>query len=144
MTNGSPRVVIVDDHAASLPVFAALIQPEFSVVGTAKNGQDALAVVGELHPDVVILDIEMPVMDGLLAARLLLDSDPAARIVFLTACADPDYLEAALNLGALGYVWKPRAALDLPTAIRSAMLGAWFASPGTFDSGHRSGPYPVD
>ena len=122
--------MIADDHVASLAVFARMLQPEFSVVGTAKNGQEALAVAGELHPDVVVLDIEMPVMGGLLAARRLRASDPAARIVFLTVYADRDYVEAALNLGAAGYVLKSRAVLDLSRAIRLAMLGQQFVSPG--------------
>jgi DNA-binding NarL/FixJ family response regulator len=128
--DGLVQVVVADDHIALLAVFTGMPQREFSVVGTAKNGQEALAVVGELHPDVVVLDIEMPVMDGLLAARRLLASDSAARIVFLTAFADPDYVAAALNLGVAGYVLKSRAALDLSHAIRSAMLGQSFVSPG--------------
>ncbi len=122
--------MIADDHAASLAVFSRMLQPEFSVVGTAKNGQEAVVVAGALHPDVVVLDIEMPVMDGLLAARRLMASDPAARIVFLTTYADADYVEAALAMGAAGYVLKSRAALDLSRAIRLAMLGQQFVSPG--------------
>ena len=99
-------------------------------MGTAKNGQEALVVAGALHPDVVVLDIEMPVMDGLVAARRLRAADPAARIVFLTTYADADYVEAALAMGAAGYVLKSRAALDLSRAIRLAMLGQQFVSPG--------------
>ena len=122
--------MIADDHVVSLAVFTRMLQPEFNVVGTAKNGREALVVAGALHPDVVVLDIEMPVMDGLIAARRLLASDPAARIVFLTLYADADYVEAALNLGAAGYVLKSRAARDLARAIRFAMLGQQFISPG--------------
>jgi len=124
------RVVIADDHVASLAVFTRMLHPDFDVVGTAKNGQEALVVVNELHPDVVVLDIEMPVMNGLTAARRLRVADPAARIVFLTVYNDPDYVEAAFNLGASGYVLKSRAALDLPQAIRLAMLDQQFVSPG--------------
>ncbi len=130
MPAGLVRVVIADDHLASLPVFARMLQPEFNVVGTAKNGHEALMAVNALHPDVVVLDIEMPVMDGLLAARQLRASDPAVRIVFLTVYADSDYVDTAFNLGASGYVLKSRAALDLPRAIRLAMLGQSFISPG--------------
>jgi len=124
------RVVIADDHVAALLVFSRMLQPEFDVVGTAKNGLEALVAVNQFHPDVVVLDIEMPVMGGLIAARRLRATDPAARIVFLTVYDDPDYVEAAFNLGASGYVLKSRAAIDLPHAIRLAMLGKQFVSPG--------------
>lgn len=130
--------MIADDHAASLAVFARMIQPEFNVVGTARNGQEALTAVNQLHPDVVVLDIEMPVMDGLIAARRLRATDPAARIVFITAYADSDYVDAAFSLGASGYVLKSRAAIDLARAIRLAMLGQQFVSPGA--KGDQIGP----
>ncbi len=122
--------MIADDHAPSLSVFSRMLQPEFDVVGTARNGQEALTAVNQFHPDVIVLDIEMPVMDGLIAGRRIRIADSAARIVFLTVYADPDYIEAAFNLGAFGYVLKSRAALDLARAIRLAMLGQQFVSPG--------------
>jgi DNA-binding NarL/FixJ family response regulator len=124
------RVVIADDHAPSLLVFIDLLEPEFKVVGTARNGKEALAAVAELHPDVVVLDIEMPIMDGLSAARTLVALDPAPRIVMLTTFADADYVDAALKLGAAGYVLKLRAPLDLCHAVRLALGGQKFISPG--------------
>ncbi len=130
MSSDLVRIVIADDHAPSLSIFVAMLEPEFSVVGTARNGEEALNAVAKLHPDVVVLDIEMPVMDGLSAATYLLASNPDARIVMLTTYADADYVAAACSLGAVGYVLKSRAALDLSQAIRLAIGGQKFVSPG--------------
>jgi len=123
------RVVIADDHEAALSALTRILSPEFNVVGTAKNGKEAVEATTLLKPDVVILDIQMPIMSGFEAARTILSSDSAARIVFITAVADSDYVRVAQGLGASGYVVKSRAALDLPHAIRLAMLGQSFVSP---------------
>ncbi|MGA7413905.1 MAG: response regulator transcription factor [Bryobacteraceae bacterium] len=124
------RVVIADDHAGALFAFSQIITGEFDVVGKAINGREAVLIAGKLKPDVVVLDIEMPVMNGLDAARKLILERSNARIIFLTVHADVDYVQAALILGAAGYVLKSRAALDLTKAIRMAMLGRQFISPG--------------
>lgn len=124
------RVVIADDHDASLSVFTRMLQREFDVIGTAINGKDAVAAVGALKPDIVVLDIEMPVMDGLAAARTLIDSGCLTRIIFLTVHADPDYIQAAMKMGAAGYVLKSRATLELPLAVRMVMRGESFITPG--------------
>lgn len=123
------RVVIADDHEAALSALTRILSHEFNVVGTAKNGIEAVDATAFLKPDVVILDIQMPIMNGLEAARTILSSGSAARIVFITALADLDYVRVALSLGAFGYVVKSRAAVDLPRAIQLAMLGQSFVSP---------------
>ncbi|MGA7414621.1 MAG: response regulator transcription factor [Bryobacteraceae bacterium] len=123
------RVVIADDHEAALSALTRILSHEFNLVGTAKNGKEAVDATTLLKPDVVILDIQMPIMNGFEAARTILSLDSATRNVFITAVADSDYVRAALSLGASGFVLKSRAVLDLPHAIRLAMLGQSFVSP---------------
>jgi DNA-binding NarL/FixJ family response regulator len=123
------RVVIADDHEAALSAFTGILKPEFDVVGTAKNGKEAVAVTALVKPDVVVLDIQMPVMNGFEAARAILSSGSVPRIIFITAFTDPYLVQVALSLGASGYVVKSQAALDLAHAIRLAMLGQSFVSP---------------
>ncbi len=123
------RVLIADDHEAALSALTRILSHEFNVVGTAKNGKEAADATTLLKPDVVILDIQMPIMNGFEAARTIRSSGSAARIVFITAFADSDYVRVALRAGASGYVVKSQAALDLPHAIRLAMLGQSFVSP---------------
>ena len=122
-------MVIADDHEATLSAITRLLEPEVNVVGTAKNGKEAVDATTLLQPDVVVLDIEMPIMNGIEAARAILSSNSAARIVFITADADPYVVEAAQGLGAVGFVVKSRAVLDLAYAIRLAMVGQSFVSP---------------
>jgi DNA-binding NarL/FixJ family response regulator len=124
------RVLLVDDHPAVLRSFARLLEEEFEVVGTAPGGLEGVRAAVDLKPDVVVLDMTMPDIDGLEAARRIRKSGSIARILFLTIHDDPDFVEAALQTGALGYVLKPRAAQDLAAAIRSSLKGEVFVSPG--------------
>jgi DNA-binding NarL/FixJ family response regulator len=105
------------------------LQSEYSVVGTAANGQDMLDVESRVQPDVVILDISMPRMSGLEAAAVLRERASKAKIIFLTVHEEPAFLNAALAAGAAGYVIKSRLASDLRTAITEAMAGRRFISP---------------
>jgi len=124
------RVVLVDDHEATLRKFAHMLEPEFQVAGSATGGREGVRAVLELRPDVVALDMAMPDIDGLEAARRIRTAGSAARIVFLTVHSDSDYVAAALKAGAFGYVLKSRAAEDLVAAIRSALIGEVFISSG--------------
>lgn len=107
------------------------LEVEFSVVGSVCDGQEMLEVESRINPDVVILDISMPVMGGIEAAARLKQRASKARIIFLTAHEDPEFLEAALAIGALGYVIKSRMVSDLRLAVREAMAGRRFVSPST-------------
>jgi len=94
------------------------------------DGQAAVEANAQLLPDVVVLDLSMPVLNGIEAAKRMLAANPSARIVFLTVEKDPDTCRAALETGACGYVLKPRLATDLIPAIELARDGRRFVSPG--------------
>ncbi len=99
------------------------------MVGAVGDGQALLDAAAALDPDVVILDISMPVLDGIKAAERLQETGCRAKIVFLTVHDDADFARAALATGALGYVVKPRLVSDLIVAINVALAGRTFVSP---------------
>ncbi len=123
------RVLLADDHEAMLDRVKGLLEKEFQVVGTARDGQAALDAVAELNPDVLILDISMPVLTGIQTAVRLKLMKSEVRIVFLTVHEDPDFAREALATGALGFVVKPRLVTDLPVAIKEVLAGQSFVSP---------------
>ena len=123
------RVLLADDHEAMLDRVERQLEKKFEVVGTVRDGQAALEAVADLRPDVLILDISMPVLSGMQAAVRLKQNKSAVRIVFLTVHDDPDFAREALATGALGYVTKPRMATDLSMAIKEALAGRSFVSP---------------
>jgi DNA-binding NarL/FixJ family response regulator len=124
-----PRVLLADDHPAMLALTADALADECLVVGSVGDGRELLAEAERLHPDVIVLDITMPRLDGIEAARQLQRSRRPARLVFLTVHEDADYARAALNAGGLGYVVKTRLASDLLPAIRAALADRPFISP---------------
>ena len=122
-------ILLADDHADFLATAVRYLEPHFDVVKTVADGQALLEQAARLGPDIVVLDISMPVLNGIEAARRLKADGSPARIVFLTMHADPDYVRAALAAGALGYVIKSRLASDLLPSIREALAGRPFVSP---------------
>jgi DNA-binding NarL/FixJ family response regulator len=120
---------LADDHEDCRAVAAGLLEPEFEVVKTVGDGQALLDAAAGLAPDALVVDISMPVLDGLEAARRLQAAGSTAKIVFLTVHCDSDYVEAAFTAGGLGYVVKSRLALDLRLALREALAGRSFVSP---------------
>ena len=141
--NAPVRVLLADDSPPMLYEAQHILEPEFLVVETVENGEDVLRAAAKLDPDVVILDISMPILDGLEAARQLKREGSKARIVFLTVHEDLQFVEESFAAGATGYVIKPRLATDLPVAIREALMGRTFVSPTIMPSpGHsRSSPH---
>ena len=117
------RVLLADDHAEMLERVVSLVGAEFDVVGAVGDGQSVLDAVAVLQPDVVVLDISMPVMSGLAAAARLGESRQPPRIVFLTVHDDAAFVEAARGVGAMGYVAKRHIRTDLMPAIRRAIEG---------------------
>ena len=125
------RVLLADDHKRVLEYVCELLSADgCEVVGTVSDGQAVLDAAVKLCPDVTVLDISMPVLNGIQAASRLRQADPQAKIVFLTADQDLDICRAALETGALGYVLKAHLHKDLIPAIKHAQLSRRFVSQG--------------
>jgi len=105
-----------------------LLQDDFDVVGSAQNGQEAIEAAETLDPDLLVLDISMPILNGIQVASRLRDSGCRAKVIFLTVHEDRDYVEAAFSAGGLGYVLKSRVATDLIPAAQEALRGHEFTS----------------
>lgn len=119
------KIVLVDDHAMFRAGIKALLHlhSDFEVVGETDSGQHALQIIKDTMPDIVVMDISMPGMDGLTTTRLLKEHDPNLHIILLTQHENKEYILPALKMGASGYVLKRGAADDLVTAIRSVNAG---------------------
>ena len=125
-----PRVLVADDNPAMLEMVVSLLAPDFEVVGAVNNGRAALEAAVRLQPEVAVLDIAMPTLNGIEAAeRIKGNGNCATKIVFITADHDPDIVDAALATGALGYVLKLRLYFDLIPAIKLALAGRCLVSP---------------
>jgi len=126
---GQIRVLIADDHKGMLDEIRGLLEAEFNVVGAVGDGQALISAADEFQPDVIITDISMPRMNGIEAARLIIQKNPASRIILLTAYNDSALLEQGLSAGALGYVLKLKADEELSLAIHYALKDHRFVSP---------------
>jgi DNA-binding NarL/FixJ family response regulator len=124
------RVLLVDDNLEFLDLAASLLEGhEYEIAGKAENGEEGLNAAIRLQPDVVVLDVSMPGLNGFEVARRLRQQKSGAGIVLLTFHEDVDYLRAARAIGVQGYVIKRRMATDLPIAVREAVAGRPYASP---------------
>jgi DNA-binding NarL/FixJ family response regulator len=125
------RVLLAEDNLQVLKYVRHFLSTNCcEVVGVATDGQEAVDSVGQLQPEVVVLDLSMPVLNGIEAAKRILEAKPSTRIVFLTVERDPDICRAALDAGASGYVLKRRLTTDLIPAIELAKEGRRFVSSG--------------
>lgn len=122
------RVVVADDASSMLKAVEELLQPSFDVVGTASDGRAAMEAALRLKPDIVVLDVAMPVMSGIQAAKELIRRRSRAKIVFLTAHENADILSACQAAGGLGYVVKLSMKTDLILAMNEALAGRLFVS----------------
>jgi DNA-binding NarL/FixJ family response regulator len=123
-------VLLADDHAMVREGFRKLLeaQDDLEVVGEAKNGRLAVAMARKLRPDVVVMDIAMPVLNGLDATRQIRESNPGIKVLMLSAHSDDAYVERAVALGAVGFLVKQSSSNDLSKAIHEAQKGQTFFS----------------
>ena len=122
------RVLLADDHPLVLGRVAVLLQSTFEVVGVAHDGLEMVDKAMRLSPDIIVADISMPELDGIEAAHQLREMGAGATIVFLTINESPEFVEACLAEGALGFVVKSYMKADLIPAINAALAGQCFVS----------------
>lgn len=125
---GFPRVLLADDLPEMLEEIKQLLQGNVEIVGIARNGLEALELSTFTEVDIFILDISMPLVNGIQVASILRQRGHKAKIVFATVHEDRDYIEAAWSVGALGYVLKSRLGTDLIPALQEVWAGRVFSS----------------
>lgn len=123
------RVLLCDDHRVLLEGIRRLLENEFTIAGEAANGRELVALALETAPDVIILDIGMPMLNGIEAARQIHEKLPASRLVFLTQQTDHTYVQEAFRAGASAYVVKQAPAVELLHALRGVVRGEYYVSP---------------
>jgi DNA-binding NarL/FixJ family response regulator len=124
-----PRLLLADDHTLVLEGLKKILETDFDLAGTVENGRDVLRVAGELKPDVVLLDISMPLLNGIDTAKQLLKMSPGIKVIFVTMHADSDYVAEAFRAGASGYLLKRSAGSELVNAIHEVMKGRYYVTP---------------
>jgi DNA-binding NarL/FixJ family response regulator len=125
---GKIRVLLADDHEAVRERVRGLLGEDFEVVGAVGDGREAVIAALRLDPDVLVIDISMPVLNGLQATQQLRAANQGTKIIFLTIHEDQDFVAAALSAGASGYVAKTDVTTDLIPAIRDAVEGRIYVS----------------
>ena len=123
------RILLADDHKAMRERVVHLLEEEFEILGAFEDGLAMVDAAERLKPDLCLLDISMPILNGIEVANELRQDGSTAKIIFLTIHEDPDFVQAALNTGASGYVVKSRIASDLVAAVRQVLAGQKFVSP---------------
>ena len=124
-----PRVLMADDHSLILAGLRKLVEAECDVVGAVEDGRALVEAAQELRPDLILLDISMPLLNGLDAARQLRKLVPESKIIFLTMHASPTYATEAFQAGASGYLLKRSAASELGLAIKAVLQGQHYLTP---------------
>ncbi len=124
-----PRILMADDHAIVLAGLRKLVESEGEVVGMVEDGRALVEAAQQLRPDIVLLDISMPLLNGLDAARQISKLVPESKLIFLTMHATPTYATEAFKAGASGYLIKRSAAVELKQAIQAVMRGQHYMTP---------------
>ena len=130
------RILLADDHAVVRQGFKMILgaQTDMEIVGEAGNGREAVELAQQLKPDVVVMDVAMPELNGIEATRRLADSAPHARVVALSMHKDSVYVREILRAGARGYLLKDSVAADLVSAVRAVARGEGYLSPAVSDA----------
>ena len=124
-----PRVLVADDHRAMLDSLVRLLSRDFDVVATATDGLAVVTEAEHLEPDLLVLDIAMPGLNGIAAATRLKEQGSKAKVVFVTNMRDREFVQESLALGDVGFVVKDRIVADLLPAVRQVLSGQSFVSP---------------
>lgn len=122
------RILIADDHALMLEGLTGILKRDFEIVGTAENGRILLEKAELLRPDLILLDVSMPELNGIEAARRISKLLPGCRLVFVTQQLKPEYVRAGLEAGAMAYVAKQSAGSELLEAVRFALAGRFYVT----------------
>jgi len=123
------RIVLADDHKMLLAAFRRLLEPDHEIVGMVEDGHALLAAAEELVPDIIVLDIAMPLLNGIDAARQIKQNFPDIKLIFLTVNEAPDLIAEAFRAGASGYLLKSSAASELHEAIERAVRNRNYITP---------------
>jgi DNA-binding NarL/FixJ family response regulator len=126
-----PRILIAEDHTLVSGAFQKMLEPQYEVVGTVADGRALLRVAPELKPDVILLDIGMPLLNGLDAGRQLKQIMPKVKLIFLTMNQDSDIAGEAFRIGASAYLLKNSGASELQKAIQEVLRGGTYITPKT-------------
>ena len=124
-----PKVILADDHKILLEAFRKLLEPHYDIVAAVSDGRALLTAAATLKPDVILLDIGMPLLNGLEAARQLKSKLPSVRLIFLTMQEDPELAVEAMRAGACGYLLKTSASSELLHAMQEALKGKTYVTP---------------
>jgi two-component system response regulator NreC len=144
------RILLADDHAVVRQGFKMILaaQPDMEIVGEAGNGREALDLAGQLQPDVAVMDVAMPELNGIEATRRLADISPRTRVLALSMHKDSVYVRETLRAGARGYLLKDSGANDLVAAVRAVASGEGYLSPAVsnavLDDYRRHVTNPID
>jgi DNA-binding NarL/FixJ family response regulator len=128
-TLSRPRVLLADDHQMLVDALKPILEPRYEVVGAVSDGRELLKSAARLQPDVVVLDIAMPLLNGLDAARHLKATMPKAKLIFMTMNEDPDLVGEAFRAGASAFLLKQAAAFELTDAIERVLKGGSYVTP---------------
>jgi DNA-binding NarL/FixJ family response regulator len=129
LMSARPRVLVADDHRAMLDTLVRMLSRDFDVVAAVSDGLSAVAEAEHLEPDLLVLDIAMPGLNGIAAAARLKERGSTAKVVFVTNMRDREFVQESLALGDVGFVVKDRLVADLLPAIRRVLAGETFVSP---------------